>query len=219
MFLPNKRFPYQAVCYFLFFIVAPLIFTKHVNAASFYINPATGQISSEKFSITLTIDPEGDNVGSASAYLSYDAKQVEVSVINNGTFNSYTSKFNDPTTGIIHIEAKNDQVLTGIVNFAVIEFTNLKTSPTIDLQLLTTPTYKSNILDSEGIDTTNTVKSASLDNSLYNSNGGALTSSATPSVAVPSTGFEIVDFRFLILLSVALSFTSLFMRSHAKSKY
>ena len=219
MSLPNKKFLLLCtlfiVLHFGGFFAAP----KYVQAASFYVNPATGQISSDKFSITITIDPEGDEIGSASAYLSYNTSQVEVSVINNGTFNAYTSKFNDPTTGIIYIEAQNTEALNGIVNFAVIEFTNLKKSQTIDLELLTTPTYKSTILDMEGLNIMTTAKSSSLTNLLNTSGTTSLTKSATPSGTIPETGVDFIDFRFLIILSSVLSFTSIFMRNHAKSKH
>lgn len=215
MFLPKKK----VLCYILVFFVICLGSIKEVKAASFYINPATGQINSDKFSITLTIDPEGDEISSASAYLSYNTSEVEVSVINNGVFNAYTSKFNDPTTGIIHIEANNTDNLSDVVNFAVIEFVNLKNSPKITLELLTTPTYKSAILDKNNLDIMTTSQSSSLINNLFSNNNSVLTKTATPSVSIPETGVDFVDFRFLILLSTILSFTSLFMRNHAKSKY
>lgn len=206
---------------FGFILVVGLFFAINfpVKAASFYINPATGKIDTEKFTITISLDPEGDNVSKASAYISYDTTQIEVSTITNGTFNAYTSRFNDPTTGVIHIEASNTDELSNIVNFATIEFVNLNTSPNLNLDILTTPTYKSTILDSSGTNLLSTANGAQLTNGLYSATGGQITTSATPSAAVPDTGIGFVDYRLLIVLSTVLSVTSLYMRNHAKSEY
>lgn len=205
---------------FLFVVVLFFIRNQQIEAASFYINPATGQIDSEKFTVTISLDPEGDNVSKASAYISYNTEHVEVSSINNGVFNAYTSRFNDPTTGVIHIEANNSNTLSSIVNFATIEFLNLKSSPNIDLNILTTPTYKSTIVDSNGANLLSTASGSILTNGMYSTNnGGQITSSASPSATVPDTGIGFVDYRLLIVLSMVLSITSLYMRNHVKSEY
>src|SRR3989338_3860168 len=197
--------------------------TVKANASSAYVSPTSGLITVENFKVSFyvestTSEPE---MAGANLKITYPAN-VKVVSVNNGEFDSYLEKVDNPATREISINAVNNagNYKSGKVKIASVDFQALE--KTGQVQLTISSTSQINGAGGEQLltETINGVYNLSLpETTPVASIAVGSPSVATTSVAsVPATGIgdNKVAYYFVISLSmIGLGVASLYRKSDA----
>lgn len=223
MLLPNntsaKSFINKVLSVFLLVIFFIFINAKtnlyKVEAATLYLNPATGSILTPTFELTSSIDTEqNSNIKSIDTYIVFNNQLVNVVKIEKiGLTNQSTATYNN-SNGTIHI--KGDFLQTPatsvIINYAKIYFKTLNGSKgsTANFEI-DRVINKSTVYSNTGTDLLSQVVGANL---LINTSTTINTEST--GTQIPNTG----DSSFyVVLISILFSILAiLILRKNATSK-
>lgn len=122
----------------IFLVVFLVTFPSAALAASAYVSPATGLITNQNFKVSFYVESTATEpeIAGAELIISYP-KTVSVVSINNGEFDSYIEKANDPATGQVTINALNNAgtYKTGKVKVASINFEAKEASGEVQLTI------------------------------------------------------------------------------------
>lgn len=214
----------------LFFsLVAFSFLTVKANASSAYVSPTSGLITVENFKVSFyvestTSEPE---MAGANLKITYPAN-IKVVSVNNGEFDSYLEKVDNPATREISINAVNNagNYKSGKVKIASVDFQALE--KTGQVQLTISSTSQINGAGGEQLltETINGVYNLSLpETTPATSADTSITSVAigAPSVetsvaSVPATGIgdnKIVYYLVISLSMIGLGVASLYRKSDA----
>jgi len=197
--------------------------TVKANASSAYVSPTSGLITVENFKVSFyvestTSEPE---MAGANLKITYPAN-VKVVSVNNGEFDSYLEKVDNPATREISINAVNNagNYKSGKVKIASVDFQALE--KTGQVQLTISSTSQINGAGGEQLltETINGVYNLSLpETTPVASIAVGSPSVATTSVAsVPATGIgdnKIVYYFIISLSMIGLGVASLYRKSDA----
>lgn len=206
MTLPTKI---NKIFLVFFALVISVSFGTKVNAATLYLNPATGSVDSN-FDLNVTVDTkDSSNLKSVEAFVTFDPTQLEVSNIQNGVFDNYTAREVDNAVGLVTIKADmaTTPAANEIVQLAKISFTALKTGESATIEFSKSTQNQSKIIDIIGTNILTSSTGATLLISDSNNTTTTVTSTTSSSTSVPSTGsfnpvVFITMFIFVVIFSV-----------------
>jgi hypothetical protein len=213
MTLPNTIKVLLLITY-LFLLQLP--FSQKIEAASIFLNPATGTVSTSEFNIGVTVDSESDTtVLGTKAFISYDPSVFEVLKIENGNFSNYILKNTDPAAGLITIDANLNTPIDSntIVTLATIAFKTKTNNTSTQISFLKTTPYQTKVTNSDQINLLTNYIDANL---TINTNQNDTVTKTSSTVQVPTTGStNFLAYTLTISLLIILSFT---IRKYAISK-
>lgn len=203
---------------FLFFIyVNSVVYSiKKVEAASLYLNPATGSILTTTFEVTTSLDTATSaNIKSVDAYILFNSQLVNVERIEKiGLTTASTATYNN-SNGSIHI--KGDFVQTpqqsSVINFAKIYFKTLNNSKGSTANFEIDQTIdQSLVIDTQG------------ENVLTQTVGANLLIDTTTQITNNSTGTKVpgtgnINIQIFTILAVLSTFILLIFKKHVATKY
>ncbi len=130
-YLPKKTTRFFSVLFTLIVSFAVLALPTSVLAASAYITPATGLITKNNFKVSVYVESTTSEPEIASANIKITYPNIlNVVSIEDGDFDSYLEKTNDPATSQITINAINNagSYKSGKVKVASINFDTTATT-------------------------------------------------------------------------------------------
>ena len=218
---------------FLAFFFGFLVFSSlsvEAYASSAYVSPTSGLITVENFKVSFYVESGASEPEMAGANLkiTYPAN-VKVVSVNNGEFDSYLEKVDNPATREISINAVNSagNFKSGKVKVASVDFQALE--KTGQVQLTISSTSQINGAGGEQLltETINGVYNLSLpettaatsaDTSVTSIAVGSPSVTTTSEAVVPATGIgdnKIVYYLIISISMIGLGVTSLYRKSDA----
>ncbi len=217
--------------FFFGFLVFSSLSVVKANASSAYVSPTSGLITVENFKGSFYVESTSSEPEMAGANLkiTYPAN-VKVVSVNNGEFDSYLEKVDNPATREISINAVNNagNFKSGKVKVASVDFQALE--KTGQVQLTISSTSQINGAGGEQLltETINGVYNLSLpettaaatsaDTSVTSIAVGSPSVATTSEAVVPATGIsdnKIVYYLIISISMIGLGVASLYRKSDA----
>ena len=213
MLLP-QNFKKSLPFHIFFFLFSILSLSRGAFAAEIFVNPATGTLDKENFTITITVDSADEvDIRNVTTYVKYNPSYIQVLQMNPGDFSSYPTLDNNKSTGIIKIVAANTQGIssTGIITLATVNFKSLINSGFVDIDILNTGANVSSVENSLGENLLTSASSSSLLVDINVPKTSPTSESSRP--IIPKTGH---NWNFeVLLISAALIIVSFVIRKNA----